>query len=58
VSERRDHPRFIAEEWLSELRRRLHRSALLLDHGLPDPGFDLLAEEIRLFKNIIQGTKK
>ena len=64
--ERRDGVRYsesfngkeIAEEWLAELRRRLARSAVLLDHGLPDHGFDLLAQEIHLFREVLHHAKE
>jgi hypothetical protein len=48
----------IAEEWASELRRRIHRAALLLDHGQPDAGFDLLATEIHRFREMVRHAKK
>jgi hypothetical protein len=36
-------------EWWAELDRRLARAAVLVSLGLPDVGFDLLAEEIHAF---------
>ena len=48
----------ICEEWLTELKRRLRRSVALLDHGLPDPGFNLLAQEINLFTGMIHHAKE
>lgn len=39
----------ILAEWWVELQRRLARSELLLSLGLPDVGFDLLAEEVHRF---------
>jgi hypothetical protein len=37
-------------EWQDELLRRLRRAEVLLSLGAPDPGFELLAEEIHRFK--------
>ena len=37
-------------EWRQELRRRLYRAELLVNFGLPDPGFDFLTYEIWRFK--------
>ena len=42
-------PPEILAEWGLELSRRLARAKALLSFGLPDPGFDLLAEEIHQF---------
>ena len=48
----------ICEEWLTELKRRLRRSVALLDHGLPDPGFNLLAQEIHRFRKVLNHAKE
>ena len=39
-------------EWAVELDRRLRRSWALLDIGLPDPGFELLEEEVFRFNQV------
>lgn len=42
-------PPEILGEWHLELSRRLDRATALVSLGLPDPGFDLLTEEIHRF---------
>ena len=37
-------------EWQRELQRRFARAAVLVNLGLPDPGFDFLAYEIMRLK--------
>jgi hypothetical protein len=39
----------ILAEWHLELRRRISRAGVLLNNGLPDPGFNLLAQEVHAF---------
>jgi hypothetical protein len=64
MSNRLRHPHFeitpkaVAEEWLSELRRRLDRSAELLNSASPDPGFFSLQKEIRQFATLVREAKK
>jgi hypothetical protein len=64
MSDRRGHPHFanngkdIALEWLNELRRRLDRSTILLDNGLPDHAFDLLTTEINRFREMVHHAKQ
>jgi hypothetical protein len=64
MSDRRHHSlaavnsKEIREDWLAELKRRFHRSVTLLDHGLRDPGFNLLAQEINLFTGMIHHAKE
>ena len=41
-------PEFLCQ-WYFELSRRLDRATALIALGLPDPGFDLLTEEIHDF---------
>ena len=43
-------PPEILLEWAAELSRRLDRATALIALGLPDPGFDLLTEEVHQFK--------